>query len=136
MPLVIQMKDYLAPWDSSDKNSRNLPNPITVVGEHIDARKSEFAKVELTVRPSEAFDVVDSVPERPDLEELGVGWPDPVILGLLDILMNAKQGPLRNVRVVLERVWYHDVDSSRDAFRSAGRDAGRKIIEAIDQHSG
>jgi translation elongation factor EF-G len=118
MPLAIRM-------------TRNLQNPITVVGEHIDKRKREFAKVKLTVSPSEAFDVVDSVPEGPELEKLGVGWPDPVVLGLLDILMNAKQGPLRNVRVVLERVWYHEVDSSRDAFRSAGRDAGRKIIEAI-----
>ena len=79
--------------------------------------------------------MVDSVPEKPDLEKLGVGWPDPVILGLLDILMNAEQGSLRNIRVVLERVWYHDVDSSRDAFRCAGRDAGRTIMEAIDQHS-
>ena len=129
------MTDYLASWDSSDKNSRNLPNPITVVGEHVDARKREFAKIELTVRPAEAFDVVDSVPDKADLEKLDVGWPDPVIFGLLDILMNAKQGPVRNVRVVLERVWYHEVDSSRSAFRSAGRDAGRKIIEAIDQRS-
>jgi hypothetical protein len=37
-----------------------------------------------------------------ELEKLGVGWPDPVILGLLDVLMNAKKGPLRNVRVIVE----------------------------------
>lgn len=130
------MKDYLAPWGSSDENSRKLPNPVTVVGEHISFKKSEFAKIELTVRPAEAFDVLDSVPEKPELEKLAVGWPDPVILGLLEILMNAKRGPLRDFQVVLERVWYHDLDSSRGAFESAGRDEGRKIIEAIDLQSG
>jgi hypothetical protein len=128
--------DYSEPWGSSDENSRNLPNSITVVGEHLDRRKIEFAKVELTVHPAEVFDVVDSVPEKADLEKLGAGWPDSVILGLLDILMDAEQGPLRDFRVVLERVWYHDVDSTRNAFCAAGRDAGRKILEAIDQHGG
>jgi translation elongation factor EF-G len=130
------MKNYLSPWGSSDENSRKLSNPVTVVGEHISFQKNEFAKVELSVRPAEAFDVLDSVPEKPELEKLAVGWPDPVIMGLLEILMNAERGPLRDFQVVLENVWYHDVDSSRGAFESAGRDAGRKIIEAIDQQSG
>lgn len=128
--------DHLEPWASSDENSRNLPNSITVVGEHLDHAKSEFAKVELTVHPAEALDVLDSVPEKADLEKLGAGWPDSIILGLLDILMDAERGPLRNFRVVLERVWYHDVDSTRNALRGAGRDAGRKILEAIHQHGG
>jgi hypothetical protein len=127
------MKDYLAVWGEgpSDKDPSNLRTPITVIGERTHARSGEFAKVELTVLPAAGFEVVDLVPERHELEQLGVGWPDPVILGLLDVLMNAEHGPLRNVRVVLEGVWYHEVDSSRDAFRNAGRDAGRKIIEAI-----
>lgn len=137
MPLVTRMKDYLALWgeSSSDKNSRRLPTSVAVIGERIHTGKSEFAKVELTVLPANTFDVVDLVAEKDDLEKLGVGWPDPVIFGLLDGLMNVKPNPIKNVRVVLERVWYHDVDSSRDAFRHAGRDAGRKIIEAIDRPS-
>jgi translation elongation factor EF-G len=128
------MKDYLALWGegSSDEHSRTLPTTITVIGERIHAGKNEFAKVELTVLPATTFNVVDSVPEKSELEKLGVGWPDPVVLGLLDVLLTAAQGPLRNIRVILERVWYHEVDSSQGAFRGAGRDAGRKIIEAID----
>jgi len=51
--------------------------------------------------------------------------------------MFAEFGPLFKVCVVLEEVWYHEVDSSWQAFRYAGRDAGRKIIEAIgDDASG
>jgi translation elongation factor EF-G len=121
------MKDYVALWSEGppNKKSRILAAPVTVIGEWTHGPKSEFARVQLTVHPADAFDVV---------EKLGVGWPDPLIFGLLDALMNAEPNPLRNVRVILERAWYHDVDSSRNAFRNAGRDAGRKIIAAIDEN--
>jgi hypothetical protein len=127
------MKDYLTLWAEgpSDEGSRTLTAPVTVIGEWNHGAKSEFAKVQLTVQPAKDFDVVDAVEQKNELEMLDVGWPDPVILGLLDTLMNA--GPLRNVRVTLERVWYHELDSTRNAFRNAGRDAGRKIIDALDR---
>jgi translation elongation factor EF-G len=129
------MKNYLALWDEGlpDRNSRILESPITVVGEHVQGTKSEFAKVQLTVRPAKSFDVEDCVAEKIALEKLNVGWPDPFIFGLLDVLMNAEPQPLTDVRVTLEQVWYHDADSSREAFLKAGRDAGRKIIAAVDK---
>jgi hypothetical protein len=50
---------------------------------------------------------------------------------LLDILMLADPAPLFKVRVVVERVWYHHVDSTQNASCNAGRDAGRKLLEKI-----
>jgi hypothetical protein len=124
------MKDYLALWTEGkpNENSRILASPITVIGEWTHAPKSEFAKVQITLYPSAAFEVVDALAEKKELELLNVGWPDPFVFGLLDELMNAKGGPLSNVRVTLEHAWYHEVDSSVSAFRKAGRDAGRKIL--------
>ncbi|PYU85412.1 MAG: hypothetical protein DMG50_01225 [Acidobacteria bacterium] len=87
----------------------------------------------MTVQPAKDFDVVDAVEQKNELEKLGVGRPDPVILGLLDTLMSADLAPLRNVRVTLKHVWDHELDSTRNAFRNAGRDAGRKIIDALDR---
>ena len=129
------MKDYLTIWAEgpSDESSRTLTAPVTVIGQWCRGAKSEFAKVQLTVQPAKDFDLVDAVEQKSELESLGVGWPDPVILGLLDTLMNADPGPLRNVRVTLEHVWYHESDSTWNAFRNAGRDAGRKIIDAVDR---
>ena len=127
------MKDYLALWGGEIPTGpiQVLPTQVTVVGEQISASKSEFAKVRLTVRPSDTFDVFDAVNERDELEKLDVAWPDPVVFGLLDALTNAKQGPLISLSVILEDIWYHEVDTSKNALRSAGRDAGYKIIEAI-----
>ena len=130
------MKDYLALWGEGlpERASIRLTTPLTVVGERkkIVRPKAEFARVRLTVHPAPAFEVEDSVAEKAELERLGVGWPDAVIFGLLDVLMRSEPGPLYTVRVVLEHVWYHHVDSSEVAFRHAGRDAGRRIIEGIE----
>ena len=127
------MKDYLALWGGEIPTGRiqALPTQVTVVGEQISASKSEIAKVQVTVRPSNIFDVIDVVDERDELEKLDVAWPDPVVFGLLDVLTNAKQGPLISLVVILEDIWYHEIDTSKNALRSAGRDAGHKIIEAI-----
>jgi hypothetical protein len=127
------MEDYLALWGGEIPTGpiQVLSTQVTVVGEQISASKSEFAKVRLTVRPSDTFDVFDAVNERDELEKLDVAWPDPVVFGLLDALTNAKQGPLISLSIILEDIWYHEVDTSKDALRSAGRDAGYKIIEAI-----
>jgi hypothetical protein len=129
------MKDYLTLWveGPSDEDSRNLAAPVTVIGEWTRAANSEFAKVQLTVQAAKDFEVVDAVEQKKELGKLGVEWPAPVILGLLDSLMNTNLRPLRNIRVTLEHVWYHEVDSTWNAFRNAGRDAGRKIIAVLDR---
>ena len=63
------MKNYLALQDEgpSDEGSRILRTPVTVIGEWLHAPKSEYAKVQLTVRSSEDFEVVDLVTERVSL---------------------------------------------------------------------
>jgi len=133
------MKDYLSLWAEGlpNQHSRLLSAPITVLGKRIRqlGPRSEFAKVQLTVHPSDLLEVIDRVAERSELEKLGVGWPDCAIFGLLDALMFTESGPIYKVRVVLEQVWYHETDSSWQAFRQAGRDAGRKMLDAIGDDS-
>jgi len=130
------MKDYLSLWAEGlpNQQSRRFAAPITVIGERIKqlGARCEFAKVELTVHPSESFEVIDRVAERSELEKLGVEWPDCAIFGLLDVLMVTELGPLYKVCVVLEKVWYHEVDSTYQAFRHAGSAAGQKIVESIE----
>jgi len=85
----------------------------------------------MTTSPAEELDVVDNVPCRKELEALGVAWPRSVVFGLLDVLMFAEFGSLYKIRITLDDAAYHEVDSSESAFREAGRDAGRKVIETV-----
>ena len=55
--------------------------------------------------------------------------PQCVVFGMLDVVMLAEFGPLYKIRITLDDAAYHEVDSSENAFREAGRNAGRKIIE-------
>jgi hypothetical protein len=112
-----------------------LLEPMTVLGERKKPRgpHSEFAMVQVTLSPASSLEVVDRIAEKEELERLGVGWPEAVVFGLLDVLMFFEPGPLYKIAVVLEKAWYHDADSSFMAFRHAGRDAGRKAVEELMQ---
>jgi hypothetical protein len=127
--------NYLDLWIANlrQRTSVRLTQAITVVGhreKHFGPR-SEFARVVMTTSPAEELDVVDNVPCRKELEALGVAWPGSVVFGLLDVLMFAEFGSLYKIGITLDHAEYHEVDSSESAFREAGRDAGRKVIERV-----
>jgi hypothetical protein len=129
------MTDYLKLWVDGllKRTSLTLKSRVTVVGErnqHLGPR-FEFAKVQVSVEPSASFQVVDAVPANEELRQLG--YPDWAIFGLLDVLVVAESAPLTKVRVTLEKAEHHPVDTSAMAFRHAGRDAGRRILEALKQ---
>jgi len=85
----------------------------------------------MTTSPAEELDVVDNVPCRKELEALGVRMAPVCRFGLLDVLMFAEFGSLYKIRITLDDAAYHEVDSSESAFREAGRDAGRNVIETV-----
>src|SRR5579871_1072885 len=126
--------NYFDVWisDLRQRKSVHLICPIAVEGhreKHLGPR-SEFARVVLTASPAEELEVFDNVPCRNELKTLGIAWPQSVIFGVLDVLMFAEFGALHKIRITLDDAAYHEVDSSESAFREAGRDAGRRIIEA------
>jgi len=73
--------------------------------------------------PALHFEVVDAISGTEEAHrERYIDW---TIFGLLDVLM--ADGPLRNIRIILEEIEIHPIDSYRMAFRNAGRDAGRRF---------
>jgi hypothetical protein len=127
------MRDYLKIWAEEllKRKPIRLKSRILVTGErnqHLGPR-FEYAKIQISVEPSATFEVVDKIPANEELQKLG--YLDWTIFGLLDILLTAESSPLSAIRVTLEKADYHAIDSSPTAFMHAGRDAGRKIIEAM-----
>jgi translation elongation factor EF-G len=121
--------NYLDLWIANllGRKSVRLTHEVSVVGnreKHLGPR-SEFAKVVMKIEPAEGFEVVDNVPYRKELEDLGVAWPLSAVF--------AEFGPLYKIRVTLNDAAYHEVDSSENAFREAGRDAGRNLVELANR---
>jgi Elongation factor G, domain IV len=129
------MSEHLRKWADGLLTARPWPlsQRVTVVGErdaHLGPRL-EFARVRISIEPAAQFEVVELTEPSEELRMLG--YPESVVLGVLDILMVALSAPVKGVRIVLEEAEYDPIDSSPLAFRQAGRDAGRKVVEAISK---
>lgn len=131
-------KNYIREWAEGllVRQSLVVAATCTVVGardKHLGPR-NEFAKVELSVDPAQRFELVDLVEPTPELA--GLGYPDWVLFGVLDILMLAESAPITAIRITLRSVETHPIDSSPMALRQAGRDAGRKIVAQLVRGGG
>src|SRR5262245_53969028 len=128
--------NYLEYWirDLFSRESLRLKKAVKVEGirnQHLGPRW-QYAKVQISVEPHSGFAVDIQINEKL-LEELQKdNWVDWTILGLLDVLMTATPKPVRDIRVILIDAKYDEVNSSRMAFRHAGRDAGRKILDSVE----
>jgi hypothetical protein len=113
-----------------------LKVPVEIVGtrdQHMGPRW-EFAKIRLSVEPADIFDVqIGPLPKAADLEKKG--YLDAAIMGLLDVLLTTESLPLRDIRVTFIEAEEHPVDSSQMAFRHAGRDAARNLLQAVNEHA-
>lgn len=112
-------------------NSLTLKSKVTIVGErneHIGPRW-EIARISITVEPAPDFEVVDLYPDNQEARQ--EGYLDWAVFGLLDVIMLTWSTPLRNIRVTLEKVEVDAINSSRMAFRHAGRDAGHKLLQIV-----
>lgn len=131
------MKDYLNLWQQEllKPSSLTLKSKARVIGErnkHLGPRW-EVARIQITVEPAPSFEVVDVYPGNQEARQ--EGYLDWVVFGLLDILMVSETMPLKNLRIILEKAELDAVNSSCMAFRHAGRDAGRKLLQIVKDNA-
>lgn len=125
--------DYLNRWAENviSRSSLSLREALEIEGVrnvHLGPRW-EFAKIRLRAEPCDHFDArVELGLRQTNFEK--EGYAESAILGVLDVLLVSGQSPLKNVRVILFYAEDHEVDSTPSAFRMAGRDAGKKLLEA------
>jgi hypothetical protein len=125
---------YLDRWIEGllQHQSLNLKDPIRIDGVrdvHLGPRM-EFAKFTAIVEPARAFEVSFQLPQS-QLTSERQAFLDQAILGLLDVLMTGTVYPLRNIRVRVIETEFDPINSSASAFRQAGRDAGRKLLDSL-----
>jgi translation elongation factor EF-G len=125
--------DHLSYWaeEIMTRTPARLEGSHRLTGEYgpTTGPRQQYAKVEFLVEPTEEFEVFTAIE---GIEEDGF-WennhPDWAVLGLLDVVLVAWPKPLRSVKITVTDASYHPLWSSRMAFRMAGREAGRKLVE-------
>lgn len=131
------MKDYLKLWQQElvKLTSLKLKSRVTIIGErnkHLGPRW-EFARIQITIEPAPNLEVIDLCPDN---EEARLeGFLDWVVFGLLDVVMLTESAPLKDIRIILEKAEIDAVNSSCMAFRHAGRDAGRKLLQVVKNNA-
>lgn len=128
------MNDYLSKWFDAIRGGPSilLAEAIEVEGvrdKHL-GPKWQFAKVVFRIEPAATLEI-EADNEGIPTSVRDRHYVDAAILGVLDVILTVADYPLKNVRLVLVGAEDHPADSSWMSFRHAGRDCGRKIMEAI-----
>jgi len=86
------------------------------------------AKVRIAIAPAAELEIVDAL--EPDISRLlkDAECFDPIVNGVLDVMMTALRSPARSFRLTILDAVYDDIHSSPMAFRLAAREAARTIL--------
>jgi translation elongation factor EF-G len=127
--------DYLTAWAQNVIKRRSivLQKAIEVEGTcdaHLGPRW-EFAKIKVKAEPSDGFIVHFDINTSKQEKLNGEGYLQAAVFGLCDVLLVSNQAPLKDICITFLDAEEHEVDSSQNAFRMAGRNAGRKIMEMM-----
>jgi hypothetical protein len=128
------MNDNLQNWVQSlvSAKSRLLTRTIRVEGvrkAHLGPR-IDYARVEFLLEPAEDLDVVVQVVGIEVTREQQQ-FVESAIYGFLDVAMLAEPYPMKKMRVTVVGADFDPVSSNMIAFRLAGRDAAKKLLEEI-----
>ena len=129
--MKIGLEDWLR--DLRARRQLTIGAPVSVVGKHHKhlGPMWAYAEIELTAEPSDAWDVQVSLPEKDRVEMEKDGWLQEVLLGVLDVLISRPPDPLLRLRVNVTAARY-SFESSRRAFRMAGRQAADALLAAAE----
>jgi hypothetical protein len=114
--------------DIVERRSAKVPRVVRVVGvrdKHLGPR-CDYARVVVEAEPANQFSVIG--PTGPLTTE-GELFLRAAVYGVLDVVLTAEPFPLRDFALRIVEIQSHPVDSSIMAFRRAGRDAGKKLLQ-------
>jgi hypothetical protein len=144
----MSVKDYLALWLERTLRRHRviLKSAITVSGGYNRQEHGGYAQLRVRLEPATQFEVSEAPPEvkyriqkeatyrpddfniRKDELERFLDW---AVLGFLDSTLMNEKAPKLQFRFLFEEIEYCPIESTEMSFKEAGRDAGRKVIEAF-----
>ncbi len=135
---MAQMSSYLERWahDAISRPSLSLARSVHVEGvrqAHLGPRM-ESARVQLLLEPAQEFQVAVELPSLNASPEQA-HFVESAIFGFLDVVLHAEPRPYKDMKLRVLGVEVDPVSSSLIAFRLAGRDAGRKFLDALRNQS-
>lgn len=86
-----------------------------------------YARVKVAIGPGDSLKVSDDLPPDKASRLYNYGYDEPIVFGVLDVMLTYKQLPVFPFNLTILDVDIHEVHSSPIAFRLAAREAAKKM---------
>jgi Elongation factor G, domain IV len=125
---MVTIADWLRNYEDLQPVGIRKKSRIEGTCKKVMGARSLFAKVSLEFSPSNGLEFVSTLSgeEQQACEE--EGWLQPICLGVLDVMLVHPVTPINVFRCAIVAVEYHPIDSSRQAFRLAARQAAEEFL--------
>ena len=87
-----------------------------------------FAGVRLHFSPCNTLQFENLLPHEDYIIAYKEQWLNSIAFGVLDVMLVHPSRPITNFLCVIESIKFHQVDSSKEAFRLAGRYAAQEFL--------
>jgi hypothetical protein len=125
--------NYVQRWyqDLMSRSKLKVEQEIEAWGEYqkILGPRQMYARVKVAIGPGDSLKVSDNLPPDKASRLYNYGYDEPIVFGVLDVMLTCKQSPVFPFNLTILDVDIHEVHSSPLAFRLAAREAAKKILD-------
>ena len=127
---MITIYDWLHTYE--DVPPVGISSTMSVEGVCKKARGARFlfAVVRLRFSPLDKLQFENLLPHEDYMIADKEQWLTSIALGVLDVMLVHPSRPITNFLCVIESLQFHQVDSSKEAFRLAGRYAAQEFLKS------
>lgn len=125
---MITISDWLKSYQDLPQVTVHFTRQVEGVCKIVTGARSLFAKVGITISPSDNLIFEHSLNEVIKKRSEDEKWIEYFCLGVLDMMLAGPPTPICCFQCNIDYIEYHDIDSTKQAFRLAGRDAARNFL--------
>ena len=91
--------------------------------------RSLFAEVRITIKPSKELKFTSELESFDAKQAEAEDWLRGIYLGVLDVMLTRPLIPITIFECTINKICFHEIDSSFQAFRVAGRYAAEEFLK-------
>lgn len=125
---MIEFADWVKSYQNLSSVGVHSSHEVRGLCKKVLGGRALFAEVEISISPSSELKFIQKLSindyEIADKE----GWINAICLGVLDVMIVRPLIPISAFECSIKFIGYHNIDSSKQAFRMAGRNAAEQFL--------
>ena len=126
---MINLNDWLKSYENLQPMGINSSVNVIGVCKKVFGARALYAEVEICFTESKDLKFNSMLPGIENQQAYDEGWLKGVYLGVLDVMLVRPLVPITVFTCTVNTIRFHEIDSSAQAFRVAGRYAAERFLE-------